>query len=148
MEIHAPKAPHSFKEFLRELITITAGILVALSLEGVIEWNHHRHLVRESRENIHTEISENRRELEEAKGKQTTTEQQLARFYSTLVDLERKRGQVPSGRLELNISLADLHRTSWNTAANTSAIAYMPYSEVKAYTEVYDLQGKYEAVQC
>ena len=56
MEIHAPKAPHSLKEFLRELITITAGILVALSLEGVIEWNHHRHLVRESRENIHTEI--------------------------------------------------------------------------------------------
>jgi len=146
MEIHAPKAPHSLKEFLRELVTITAGILIALSLEGVLEWNHHRHLVRESRDNIHTELSENRRELEDAMAKQKTTEQQLAKFYTTLVDLETKRGSITTN-LQLNISLADLHRTSWNTAANTSAISYMPYSEVKAYTEVYDLQAKYEATQ-
>src|SRR5947209_9617740 len=127
MEIHAPKAPHSLKEFLRELVTITAGILIALSLEGVLEWTHHRHLVRESRDNIHTELSENRRELEDAMAKQKTTEQQLAKFYTTLVDLETKRGSITTN-LQLNISLADLHRTSWNTAANTSAISYMPYS--------------------
>jgi hypothetical protein len=49
MGIHPPEGPiHSIKDFLLALTTITAGVLIALSLEGFIEWNHNRRLVREA----------------------------------------------------------------------------------------------------
>ena len=48
MEIHPPEKPiHTVRDFLLQLMTITAGILIALSLEGAIEWSQHRTLVSE-----------------------------------------------------------------------------------------------------
>jgi len=34
VDIHRPHAVHSWKDFGVQLVTITAGILIALSLEG------------------------------------------------------------------------------------------------------------------
>jgi len=60
MEIHAPENPiHSKKEFLFHMFTVVLGILIALGMEGVVEWAHHRALVREARENIMVEIEKN-----------------------------------------------------------------------------------------
>jgi len=51
VEIHAPHGSiHSWKDLLIQLGIITAGILIALSLERVREWRHERALVREARE--------------------------------------------------------------------------------------------------
>jgi len=64
MDIHPPLGPlMSWKEVLLPLGIVTIGILIALSLEGLVEWNHHRHLVREARENIRVEIEDNQKEL-------------------------------------------------------------------------------------
>lgn len=61
MHIHPPKEKlDSVKKFLLELLTITCGILIALSLEGAMEWTHHRHLLREARSNILSELHGNR----------------------------------------------------------------------------------------
>lgn len=39
MDIHPPhRAVTSVRQFLRELVTITAGILIALTLEGLVNW--------------------------------------------------------------------------------------------------------------
>ena len=59
MEIHKPHAAKTWREFLVELATITAGILIALTLEQVIEWQHASHRAREARENIRVEIADN-----------------------------------------------------------------------------------------
>ena len=40
MEIHKPKPAHSVREFLIELLTIVAGILIAISLEQAVESLH------------------------------------------------------------------------------------------------------------
>src|SRR6516225_7037399 len=64
MDIHPPLGPlMSWREILLHLGIVTIGILIALSLEGLVEWNHHRHLVREARENIRIEIEDNQKEL-------------------------------------------------------------------------------------
>jgi hypothetical protein len=64
MDIHPPTHPIlSFKEALVHLGIVTVGILIALSLEGLLEWQHHRHLVREANENITQELRENEKEL-------------------------------------------------------------------------------------
>ena len=64
VEIHPPhSAAHSIKEFFLQLLTITAGVLIALSIEGLLEWNHHRMLVREAKEMIGREIADNKNAL-------------------------------------------------------------------------------------
>ena len=39
MDIHPSQGPiHSFKDFLFHLLTVIIGILIALSLEGLLDW--------------------------------------------------------------------------------------------------------------
>lgn len=49
---------------MRELSTITAGVLIALFLEGLVQWGRGVALVREARGTILREIADNRREVE------------------------------------------------------------------------------------
>ncbi len=58
MEIHRPKAAHSWREFFIEIGTIVIGILIALSLEQGIEgWREHV-VAREARKAIVAELQE------------------------------------------------------------------------------------------
>ena len=59
MDIHRPKAAHSWREFLIEIGTIICGILIALSLEQVVEAIHRDAEVREARAALHVEIKAN-----------------------------------------------------------------------------------------
>jgi hypothetical protein len=62
MEIHAPDKPIlTIKEAIVHLAIVTIGILIALSLEGLVEWRHHRELVQEARANIADEIRDTAR---------------------------------------------------------------------------------------
>jgi hypothetical protein len=84
VEIHPPHAIRSWKDFLVELLTITTGILIALSLEGIRESMRDRALVREARENIRREIADNKREVDgeiagmDERGKKIDTALRLA----------------------------------------------------------------------
>jgi len=64
VDIHPPHAIRSWKDFGLQLATITVGILIALSLEGVRESLHNGALAREARENIRREIVDNKKEVE------------------------------------------------------------------------------------
>jgi hypothetical protein len=55
--------PESTRNFLFQLTTITAGVLIALFLEGLVGWSDNRALVREARAMIAQEIAENKKEL-------------------------------------------------------------------------------------
>lgn len=57
MEIHRPKAAHSWREFLIEIGTIICGILVALGLEQVIEAARHHELVTRSEDALRDNFS-------------------------------------------------------------------------------------------
>jgi hypothetical protein len=146
MEIHPPHPVHSLKEFLRELLTITAGILIALSLEGILEWHHHRELVHEARANIMTEAHANAHELDVTISAVQQTTKQLDNIIKVILALERHE-KVTVKQLPFSDTLAELHDTSWNTANSTGALSYMPYEEVKRYTEIYDLQRAFMAAQ-
>src|SRR5204863_150882 len=64
VEIHAPhRAVASLKEALVHLVLITAGVLIALSFEGIAGWREHRALVHEARVNLASEIRDNMNEL-------------------------------------------------------------------------------------
>jgi hypothetical protein len=59
LDTHKPHAAKRWPEFLIELATIIAGILIALALEQAVEAAHDRRRAAEARENIRAEIAGN-----------------------------------------------------------------------------------------
>jgi hypothetical protein len=131
VEVHPPHGPiHSWKDFSLQLITITAGVLIALSLEGVRESIRDRALVREARENIAREIADNKKEVDgELAGidERRKNLQAALRFADELLKTKHTSLQ----KLNLGSSLAELSAASWQTAERTGALAHMEYSEVQ-----------------
>lgn len=60
VDIHKPKAAHSWREFLTEIGTIVCGILIAIILEQVVEAAHWAETVREAKDSLHSSAVEAR----------------------------------------------------------------------------------------
>jgi hypothetical protein len=147
MDIHPPHGTvTSLQQFARELVTITAGILIALGLDGLLGSIHHRTLVREARANILSELRENRRELTKEAGDLKRIEAD-GQGLITLVHRLQANRRTPVRAFSYAFSLAELHSTSWTTASTTGALSFMPYTEVQGYARVYDLQRDFTALE-
>ena len=147
MEIHPPHpAAHSIKEFLLQLLTITAGVLIALSIEGLIEWNHHRTLVREAKDMIAREIADNKnalaRHFKDGDRSADGIEKSLELANELLAT---KKSDIQE--IEIGFHLAELTDASWRTAERTGALTYMEYSDVQAYARLYGRQDMYVSQQ-
>lgn len=59
-EIHPPHSPiHGWRDLFLQLVTITVGLLIALALEGLAEWLHHRHIMHQAQASLYVEIKAN-----------------------------------------------------------------------------------------
>jgi len=146
MDIHPHPPAHSFKELLVQLFTITLGVLIALGLEGLVERQHHRSLVREAREMIDREIEDNRKDLGGELALMSKRKQDLGQAFQLADELlTTKQSQIHE--FSLGMQLASLDDASWRTAERTSALSYMAYEEVKKYSGVYALQELFVAQQ-
>jgi hypothetical protein len=58
LEVHAPKAAHSLREFAIELVTIVAGIVIAIGLEQAVETLHWHEKVKTARAALRSELQE------------------------------------------------------------------------------------------
>jgi hypothetical protein len=142
MEIHPPHGPiHSLKEFSLQLVTITAGILIALSLEGLVEWNHNRALVREARTTISREIADNKKNVDDVLAKsdyrKKSLDSALQLAHELLTEKEKKSR---THKIDLGFEMADLTMAGWHSAERTGALSHMEYSRVQEYSRLYDLQ--------
>jgi len=146
MEIHPPHAIRSVKDFLLQLLTITVGILIALTLDGLLGWIHDHRLVHEAEANLTTEVRENQAALSKGMQGLRTSEQQLTGMLALVHQLQQNRA-TPLKNATFSWTLTELHGTSWSTAGATGAIAHMEYAEVKRYTRVYDLQQQFMTIQ-
>jgi hypothetical protein len=146
MEIHPPAKLESLKDVAFHLFIVTVGILIALSLEQIVEWRHHRELVREARTNIVSEIRDNKKELDALQ----TVIPELRKNQSTILQFIQDvmdHGKSKINSLQLSFHLAQLSDTSWTTAQTVGALGFMPYVEVKKYAAVYKLQDQYASFQ-
>jgi hypothetical protein len=123
MDIHPPHSPiRSLRDFAIQLITITAGVLIALSLEGLRETYREHVLVSEAHEMLAREIADNRKDVENVLGSLSDQRQNLVvalRFADDL--LARKRTDVRE--LSLKLDFAELSNASWTGAERTGALA-------------------------
>ena len=140
MDIHAPEAAiHSWRDFALHLIVITIGLFIALSLEGLVEYVHHRNLVREARENIRQELEDNHKAAQEDIAHTETDTKLIQENIKTL----RVMLKEPKGHHSLNFRMQfnNPDDAAWRSARDTGALSYMPYKEVQGYADLYTLQA-------
>jgi len=146
MEIHAPDhLPETWKETAKHLAIITAGVLIALALEGVVSWADHRMLVREAVANLTAELRNNKRELDGQFASLDTEREQLERADELAVQLAK--GPIEHGDLSLEAHGAELKNAAVTTGQITGAFGYMEYERVRLYADIYDLQAQYMRLQ-
>jgi uncharacterized protein (UPF0297 family) len=144
MDVHTPKTPiRSVREFLIEMVTITVGVLIALSFEGLREWNHNRTLANQARANIVRELTANKNAVDrdiQAVPKRRKNLENVLQFTDDIL----KTGKTTVSGLELGFNYGDLSVAGWQTAEHTGALGHMPYEEVQRFAAAYVLQNMYQ----
>lgn len=65
LDIHVPEhSTRTWRDFLVHIATIVIGLLIAIGLEQVVEYLHHRHQLHEARAAIREELEVNTRLLD------------------------------------------------------------------------------------
>src|SRR5262249_4173362 len=147
MNIHPPhRGVDSVRAFVRELVTIIAGVVIALALEAAVQWQQHRALAREARANIVSELHQNQSELQKAQHDFAKMTEELGALI-TVVHRREAHASALLHSVPFIWSLAELDATSWDTAQTTGALTYMDYQDVKRYAQVYDLQHDFQSLQ-
>lgn len=137
MDIHKPKAAHSWREFLVEIGTIICGILIALSLEQGVEWLHRQREVAETREALKRELSDNLKTVRYARAEN----QCLLGIGQRLVGWA-KGGPRPV--MTHRATLTGLQTNVWEFSKN-GPVARMPLEEGLAFARYYNLVEGYNA---
>ncbi len=145
-EIHAPERHiQSFRDVAIHLAIVTAGILIALSLEQAVEWFHHRELVKEATELMRQEIRDNQKALEQ-QAVQLRKDREGALSALDFITGLLQKIPGPDG-IDIDFNPVQLRNTSWATAQAAGALAYMPYAELNRYAATYRTQEDYLETQ-
>jgi hypothetical protein len=142
MEVHAPHEPiHTWRDFFIHIATITIGLLIAIGLEQTVEYLHHRHLVKEARENIRREIEANEKQAEIDLGYL----QADADLMKTNVAKARALRANPhaldhNSEFKSEYSWTSFNDSAWTSARDSGALTYMPVEEVQRYDDLYETQ--------
>lgn len=147
MEIHAPDGPiTSWRQTVKHLAIITAGVLIALTLEGIVSWFDHRMLVREAVANLTEEIRSNRKELNGMLEGLDKERKQLEHADDIAEALLNHKAQEKF-ELSLNENSAELKNAAVTTGQITGAFGFMDYGAVSRYASVYDFQAQFMRMQ-
>lgn len=142
LDVHPPHEPvHGVRDFILHLTTITIGLFIALSLEGLVEWQHHRHLVHEAEASLHDEIKTNAQDIQ---GTLDELHKQQANLKHDVVVLKyvMQNHKMPDhDSMEVTFHIQTFESVSWKTAQNTGALAYMSYDQAKQYSDIYATQN-------
>jgi hypothetical protein len=135
MELHAPESPiHSLKDFAVHIAVVTCGILIALGLEGVRESLHNRHLIHETRENVHFEMGFDQKHAAEELQRVKLARAQLKSMVDEMPELVQQHPDELRTRLKQVTNPGYFFTSnSWSAALSTGALALMSTKEVSTY---------------
>jgi hypothetical protein len=146
MDVHpVHHAPRTWQDFFLQLLMITIGLFIALTLQGGVESLHHRHLVSEARENLRREIQINRNHYVENVQNLENNRRQLVHDIDLLRDL-RSGKAIENGALAWGWDWNGYIDATWKTARDTGAVSYMSFDLINAYADIY-LQQDYVNTQ-
>ena len=148
LDVHPPhEAVRGWRDFFIHLITITIGLVIALSLEGCVEWRHHRNLVHEAESGLRIEIRGNAKEVEGAiedlQKEQAFLKQDVAVLNRIIADPKTPNRE----NMTINFRVRTFNDVSWRTAQATGAFSYMPYIQAQEYADIYDQQDEIDIAE-
>jgi hypothetical protein len=147
IDVHPPHASaHSWRDILIHLFTITLGLIIALSLEGLVEWQHHRHLVHDAEASLHDEIQSNASGMADTVATLHQNQADLKHAVDMLNILIATK-KLPNGGMTIGYRIVTFDNVSWKTAQTTGALSYMPYSLAKEYANIYGTQEELTAAE-
>ena len=143
IDVHPPTEPvHGWRDFLVHLITITIGLVIALSLEGCVEWQHHRHLVREAEASLQGEIKTNAGNiagaLDDVRKEQASLKGDIEILQRIIANPKVKNYE----NFTVGLRVRTFEDVSWKTAQSTGAVGYMPYEQAHEYANLYSQQDE------
>lgn len=128
------------KGALAELLIVTVGVLIALSVDTVREWRENQRLAADARANILNEIRANAARLDDLLPQVERHLQEHTDLHTRLVNVLAGKPMV--GEVRLNYTGAGLSSAAYQTAEVTGAFRYMDYDEVRRYSGLYALQAQ------
>ena len=143
LDVHAPhESIHGWRDFLLHLVTITVGLLIALSLEGCVEWQHRRHLVHEAESSLQSEIRHNAGNLQATSDDIKKQEENLKHDVTVLKYIIWNGKPPEHESMEITFHIRGFDSVAWKTAQSTGALSYMPYSLAGEYSDIYNTQDE------
>jgi hypothetical protein len=147
VDIRKPKPFHSAREFFSEMLSVTVGILIALSLEALIDQYRTDRLIDYARDDFRFELQGNRDKLTGDLQKARQTEASLR----TLVEAGRillKHQPLPATmNLGLSRSFVELRSAAWTSALSTQVMGHFPPREARALAEAYSEQEAFTSAE-
>lgn len=137
MDIHKPKAAHSWREFAIEIGTIICGILIALGLEQLVDWSHARREVGEAREALNAELASDAGRLVSAAGQDECADVRL----KLLEDWTTGKASIESTNLasiDNRPLIAALRASAWDVAKSGAVASHMSVADRLTYAAIYD----------
>jgi hypothetical protein len=141
LDVHPPhEAAHGWRDFLIHLFTITIGLLIALSLEGLVEWQHHKHLTHDAETSMTAEIKSNADGMTNVLA-DLQKEQDSLKHDVIVLNSAIKTGKLPTNSsMDITFHIRTFDDLSWRTAQTTGALAYMPYDQAAEFADIYSEQ--------
>jgi hypothetical protein len=142
LEVHAPhESIHTWKSFFIHIATIVIGLLIAVALEQTVEFFHHRHQLRETRESLRAEHEDNQRimgyRLKEFRRYNKVLQGNLADF----IYLQEHPG-TPIDKLPAALSWSAIqiagYTSAWSSAKLSNITVLMSPAELHEYERVYE----------
>jgi hypothetical protein len=130
---------YTASDYFFSFVTITAGVLIALLINGLVEWNSNRALVAQARQTIADEVRRNQKDLDSTLPGMADDVKHLDNAITFANDLLATKKTTVT-ELKLHLNLADVTAAGWHSAERTGALSHMPYEEVQRYSLLYDLQ--------
>jgi hypothetical protein len=133
--------------FLAEIVIVSVGILIALSVDGIVEARKERKQVREAIGHLENEMRENKRDLDKLlprMGERRRYLVQALALVEVLID-HRERGVPYGGSFTQGVVTfgLDLPATAFKTAETTGALGHMNYAQVSRYSQTYGVQQEF-----
>jgi hypothetical protein len=148
LDVHPPHEPlYSWRDFFIHLATITIGLLIALSLEGCVEWQHRRHLVHEAETSLHREIQENSKNLQATLDDLHKQQDALEQDIVVLKKIIANPKVTNHDPMSIGFHISGFKSVSWKTAQSTGALSYMPYERAEEYSTIYYQQDLVDDAQ-
>jgi len=140
MEIHKPRAAHSWREFAIEIGTIIFGILIALGLEQAVEALHWRGEVAETRRRLSVELGTLMGQAE-FRARASICVQRRLDELAAVVDDAARSGRLPALGEPGYPSLFIWGTGAWQSAVGAQVLSHLNHGELRGYSDAYKFIG-------